>query len=70
MAQGRQGQDTRTTRTPASVPPTESGARADTKGESQDPQLRKVHAVAGSDDELGRGNDVPVEQGGARHRQQ
>ena len=71
MTQGRtpgSQPGTRTTRTPASVPPTESGARKD--GGSQDPQLRKIHEVAGSDDELGRGNDVPVEQGGARHRQQ
>jgi hypothetical protein len=37
---------------------------------SEDPQLRRVHESSGSDDELGRGNDTPVEQGGARHRTQ
>lgn len=68
MAQHRpEGQTS--TRTPPSVPPTESGAQAGKKGESRDPQLRKVHEVAGSDDEPGRGNDVPMEEGGARHRQ-
>jgi putative membrane protein len=37
---------------------------------SKDPQLRKVHESAGSDDELGRGNDTSLEQGGSRHRTQ
>lgn len=55
-----------TTQTDPGIAPTESGAQTQP---SQDPQLRKVHEVAGMDDEEGRGNDVPVEQGGARHRQ-
>lgn len=69
MAQHRPGEQTRNTRTPPSVPPTESGAQAASQGESRDPQLRKVHEVARSDDAPGRGNDVPQDQGGARHRQ-
>lgn len=50
------------------VPPTENSAQR--TGESDDPQLRKVHEVAGSDDELGRGNDTSIEDGGSRHRTQ
>lgn len=68
MAQGRTGEHTRSTRTPPSVPPTDSGAGAK-QGESRDPQIRKVHEVARSGEGPGRGNDVPVEEGGARHRQ-
>ena len=49
-------------------------ARKDTElsraDRSEDPQLKRIHESAGSDDELGRGNDVPMEHGGARHRQQ
>jgi hypothetical protein len=59
-------QDTRTTRTPESIPPTESSAQREV---GKDPQLRKTHEVAHTPDEATRGNDVPVEQGGARHRQ-
>lgn len=70
MAEQKSGQQTRTTHTPSSVPPTQSGAASRKQGESQDPQLRRVHEAAGSDDETGRGNDVPMEQGGAAHRQQ
>jgi hypothetical protein len=61
------GSGTRTTQTDTSVPPTDARAQREV---GKDPQLRKVHEVAGSDDELGRGNDVPLENGGARHRQQ
>jgi hypothetical protein len=49
------------------VAPTESGAQTQ---ESNDPQLRKIHEVAGSDDELGRGNETSIEDGGSRHRTQ
>jgi hypothetical protein len=38
--------------TQPNVPRIESSAQR--TGESDDPQLRKVHEVAGSDDELGR----------------
>jgi hypothetical protein len=51
----------------------ERGAAEDASAKHQpsdDPQLREIHESAGSDDELGRGTDTPVEQGGARHRQQ
>ena len=37
---------------------------------SDDPQLKKIHESTGSDDELGRGNDTSIEDGGSRHRQQ
>jgi hypothetical protein len=37
---------------------------------SQDPQLRRVHEGARIKDDLGRGNETSMEDGGARHRQQ
>lgn len=37
---------------------------------SQDPQLRRVHEAAKSKDEMGRGNETSIEDGGSRHRQQ
>jgi hypothetical protein len=49
------------------------GATEDAESKEQpsaDPQLRKVHATAGMDDELGRGNETRVEDGGGRHRTQ
>jgi hypothetical protein len=45
------------------------GARS-TQQPSEDPQLKEVHESAGSDDELGRGNDTSIAQGGSRHRTQ
>lgn len=69
MAQGRTQHPTRTTRTPPQVPPTDSGTAKGSGSGSRDPQIRKMHETAGTDDGPGRGNDVPVERGGARHRQ-
>jgi hypothetical protein len=46
-----------------------AGAASDEQP-SNDPQLRRVHESAGSDDELGRRNDTSIEQGGSRHRNQ
>jgi hypothetical protein len=37
---------------------------------SDDPQLKRTHESTHSGDELGSGNDVPLEQGGARPRTQ
>jgi hypothetical protein len=50
--------------------PNSPGSASSSEQPSNDPQLKRVHESAGSDDELGRGNDTSIEQGGSRHRTQ